>query len=129
MQRKVHRHAKFVFPGDFPERLVRFKEASGMSWRSMAQLLGVSPYRLREWRFKGVVPGSAHLFNLLTLADRIGLRDGVLMCPDRDIPTACDCTPLGDKVSDGHRCTNIIVNLVDVDFSRRQEIFKQGMQI
>ena len=56
-----------------------------MSWRSIAQHLGVSPYRLREWRLKGVVPGSANLFCLLTLAESIGLRDRVLMCPDRDL--------------------------------------------
>ena len=56
-----------------------------MSWRTVARLLGVSPYRLREWRFRGVVPGSAHLFYLLTLAESMGLRDRVLMCPDRDL--------------------------------------------
>ena len=77
-----------------PKRLVRFKEASGMSWRSMAQLLGVSPYRLREWRSKGVIPGSAHLFCLLTLAESMGLRDGVLMCPNRDLPTGVDMESL-----------------------------------
>ena len=85
VQRSVHRPIEFVFPEDFPERLVRFKDASGISWRSMARLLGVSPYRLREWRLKGVVPGSAHLFYLLTLAESMGLRDRVLMCPDRDL--------------------------------------------
>ena len=61
-----------------------------MSWRSIARLLGVSPYRLREWRFKGVIPGSAHLFCLLTLAESMGLRDRVLMCPDRDLPNGGD---------------------------------------
>ena len=85
MQSRVHRPVKFVFPEDFPERLSRFKEASGMSWRSIARLLGVSTYRLREWRLKGVVPGSAHLFYLLTLAESMGLRDGILMCADRDL--------------------------------------------
>ena len=94
VQRRIHRPARSVFPEDFPERLVRFKEASGMSWRSMAQLLGVSPYRLREWRSKGVIPGSAHLFCLLTLAESMGLRDGVLMCPDRDLPTGVDMESL-----------------------------------
>ena len=90
MQRRVHRPVEFVFPEDFPQRLDRFKEASGMSWRYMARLLGVSPYRVREWRFKGVIPGSAHLFYLLTLAESMGLRDRVLMCPDRDLPNGVD---------------------------------------
>ena len=86
VQRKVHRRETLVFPEDFPQRLVRFKEASGMSWRSLARLLAVSPYRLREWRMKGVVPDATHLFCLLTLAETLGLRDGLLMLPDRDLP-------------------------------------------
>ena len=50
----------------FPERLERFKTASGMTWRSLARRLGVSPCRLREWR-RGIVPASTHLFFLLAL--------------------------------------------------------------
>ena len=92
VQRRVHRPVKFTFPEDFPERLVRFKETSGMSWRSIAQHLGVSPYRLRQWRLKGVVPGAFHLFFVLTLAESLGLRDRVLMCPDRDLPDDLDAT-------------------------------------
>ena len=72
-----------VFPEDFPQRLERFKAESGLSWRSLARLLGVSPYRLREWR-RGIVPDSTHLFFLLTLADRLGFRR-ILMCPERDM--------------------------------------------
>ena len=86
MQRRVHRPVKFAFPEDFPLRLARFKEASGMSWSSLARFLAVSPYRLRQWRFRGVVPGPAHLFHLLTVAEGMGLRDQVLMCPDQDLP-------------------------------------------
>ena len=78
----------FDFPADFPERLERFKEASGLSWRSLARLLGVNPYRLREWRFKAVIPSSIHLFLLLTLSESMGLREGILMRPDRDAPAA-----------------------------------------
>ena len=93
VQRNIHRPVNFVFPEDFPERLVRFKQASGLSWRSLARLLGVSTHRLREWRFKGVIPGPAHLFYLLTLAESMGLRDKVLMCPDHDLPNgvAMEC--------------------------------------
>ena len=85
-QRLVHRPFEFEFPPDFPERLTRFKEASGLSWRAIARMLGVSPSRLRQWRFKGVLPRADHLFLLLTIADSMGLRDGILMCPDRDLP-------------------------------------------
>ncbi len=81
-QRRIHRPITPVFPPDFPTRLERFKAAGGFSWRSLARRLGVSPYRIREWR-RGTVPSSTHLFTLLTLADQLGLR-GVLMCPERD---------------------------------------------
>ena len=89
-QRQVHHPFECVLPPDFPERLVRFKEASGLTWRSLARLLGVSPYRLRQWRKRGVAPSSAHLFMLLTIAEAMGLRDGILMCPDRDLPEGFD---------------------------------------
>ena len=57
-----------------------------LSWRSLARLLGVSPYRIREWR-RGAVPASVHLFLLLTLAERLG-SSRTLMCGERDAPDA-----------------------------------------
>ena len=89
-QRLVHRPFEFEFPPDFPERLTRFKEASGLSWRAIARMLGVSPSRLRQWRNKGVLPSIDHLFLLMTIAESMGLRDGILMCPDRDLPEGFD---------------------------------------
>ena len=89
-QRRVHRPFRCVLPSDFPERLERFKEASGLSWRAIARLLGVRLDRLRQWRNKGVAPSPAHLFLLLTIAESMGLRDGILMCPDRDLPEGFD---------------------------------------
>ena len=83
-QRRVHRPVQFDFPEDFPQRLEQFKAAGGMTWRSLARRLGVSPHRLREWR-RGTAPGSTHLFLLLTLADGMGLR-GTLMRPEMDAP-------------------------------------------
>ena len=85
-RRKTHLRVSFDFPTDFPERLERFREESQLSWRSLARLLGVSPYRIREWR-RGAVPASAHLFLLLTLAERLGLQE-TLMCGKRDAPDA-----------------------------------------
>ena len=61
---------------------------------ALARILGVSPYRLRQWRKRGVAPNSAHLFRLLTLAESMGLRDGILMCPDRDMPEGFDSNVL-----------------------------------
>ncbi len=81
----VHRPVEFDFPRDFPERLSLFKDRSGLSWRSMARLMGVRPYTLRRWR-QGTQPNPTHLFLLLTLAEALDLREGTLMLPDRDLP-------------------------------------------
>ena len=35
---------------------------------------------------EGRCPSPAHLFLLLTLAEAMGMRDGILMCPERDLP-------------------------------------------
>ena len=66
--------APSTLPDDFRYRLVRFKEASGLSWRALAKELGVNPYRLREWR-RGVTPNTPHLVHLLGLAERLGLGE------------------------------------------------------
>ncbi len=87
VKRQVARPLGHGFPPDFPERLERFREVSGLSWRSLASMLGVTTYRLSLWR-RGVVPSGAHLFLLLTLAEAMELRDGVLMRPERDLPRA-----------------------------------------
>lgn len=85
VQRIIHRPVEFDFPEDFSERLTRFKERSGLSWKALARMMGVRTHRLRSWR-RGVIPNSTNLFLLLTLAEAMGLREGVLMLPDRDIP-------------------------------------------
>ena len=90
VQQRVYRPIEFDFPPDFPERLALFKEASGLSWKELARLLGVSLHRLRQWRNKGAAPNTAHLFLLMTIADLMGLRDGILMRPERDLPEGMD---------------------------------------
>ena len=85
-RRKTHRRVSFDFPADFPDRLELFREACGLSWRSLARLLGVSPYRIREWR-RGAALGSSQLFLILLLANRLGLQE-TLMCAERDTPDA-----------------------------------------
>ena len=94
VQQRVYRPVEFDFPKDFPERLTRFKEASGLSWKTLARVLGVRPYRLWQWRERGVAPSPAHLFLLLTVAEVMGLRDGILMCPYRDLPKGVDLEAL-----------------------------------
>ena len=90
VQKRVYRPVEFDFPLDFPKRLAQFKEASGLSWKALARLLGVRPYRIWKWRKKGVAPSPTHLFLLLTLAEAMGLRDGILMCTERDLPEGVD---------------------------------------
>lgn len=68
---------------DFGERLRLFMQASGLGPRPLGRLLGVSPYRVREWR-RGVVPSWRYLARLLSVAEGMGLRE-ILMCPHRDV--------------------------------------------
>ena len=49
-------------------------EASGLGPRPLGRLVGVSPYRVREWR-RGVVPSWHYLSRLLTVAEGLGLRE------------------------------------------------------
>ena len=94
VQQRVHRPVEYDLPADFPERLELFKKASGLSWKALARLLGVSLHRLRQWRNKGAAPNPAHLFLLMTIADVMGLRDGILMQPQRDLPQGMDLDAL-----------------------------------
>ena len=90
VQQRVYRPVEYDFPPDFAERLELFKQASGLSWKEIARLLGVSLHRLRQWRNKGAAPNPAHLFLLMTIADLMELRDGILMQPERDLPEGLD---------------------------------------
>ncbi len=94
VQRLRRRRTEWRLPEDLPVRLARFQEASGLSTRALAGILGVSPYRLRRWKNGGDEPNPAHLFAVLTVAGAMGLRDGVLMCPERDFPYGIDVEAL-----------------------------------
>ena len=71
--RKYYSPRTHVFPADFPERLERFKEESGLSWAEIARRLGAHPVTVRRWRFRGVRPSVVHQTALLDLADSLGL--------------------------------------------------------
>ena len=75
MPRQHTRHSRivYVFPDDFPRRLERFKEESGLSWAELARRLGTSTLNLRRWKDKGVRPNWRHLVALLELAEELGL--------------------------------------------------------
>jgi len=71
-QRNHYPRPARALPEDFPERLVRFKEVSGLSWRELARRLRTSPVTLWRWR-NGVKPHRRHLSALYDLADELGL--------------------------------------------------------
>ena len=66
-----------AFPSDFPARLERFKNASGLTWRVLARAIYVSPRRIHYWRH-GTLPDAVHFYQLLTLSEQLGLREVLL---------------------------------------------------
>ena len=100
VQRRVHGlPVVWVLPPDFPERLALFQREGGLSTRALARLLGVNPDRIRKWKKGDVAPNHIHLFALLTIAGAMGLRDGVLMCADQDLPEGFDPESLPRRVA------------------------------
>ena len=71
-QRIHHSRRTYDFPDDFPQRLERFKEESGLSWGEIARRLGTYPYTIGRWWKKGVRPGTRHMMAPLKLADDLG---------------------------------------------------------
>lgn len=72
-------------------------QASGLGPRPLGRLLGVSPYRVREWR-RGVVPSSHYLYRLLTTAEGLGLGH-ILPAQDVHVGMGCGGSPSGLGVS------------------------------
>ena len=72
-QRTHHSRITYVFPDDFPQRLKRFKEESGLPWAELDRRLGIDPETRRRWRDKGVRPSTQHYAALLVVADSLGL--------------------------------------------------------
>lgn len=64
-----------LLPRDFPDRLERLKEASGLTWAGLAKAIGVDHKQIYKWR-KGVEPSGGAMFGLFQFADRMdgGLR-------------------------------------------------------
>lgn len=67
------------FPRDFPRRLVRLKEASGLSWREIAYRLGTDTSVIRDWRAGKRQPSTGHLFSLFALASTVYGCCGILL--------------------------------------------------
>ena len=72
-QRTQYRRSTYVVPDDFPQRLRRFKEESGLSWPEIARRLGTCHHTVWRWRKAGVRPNQHHMRALLGLGDDFGL--------------------------------------------------------
>ena len=68
--RSVRRNAR---PDDFPQTLVSFKEASGLSWDELAWRLGTTTTTLLRWRRGESRPSYRYLLALHDLARDLGL--------------------------------------------------------
>ena len=72
-QRIHHGRIVYVMPDDFPQRLRRLKEESGLPWAEIARRIGTSPYTVWRWVEGGVRPHWRHQMALLALAEDLGL--------------------------------------------------------
>ena len=72
-QRTHYKRITYDFPEEFPQRLVRFKEESGLSWSEIARRLGTYRHTVWRWTEGKVRPNGKHMMALLNLADSLGL--------------------------------------------------------
>ena len=72
-----------VLPRDFADRIVRLKEASGLTWSGMARALGVDRKQLRRWCRKGVEPCGGAMLALVRFARNVKGGLDILLGKDR----------------------------------------------
>ena len=72
-QRIDHSRRIYEFPDDFSQRLVRFKEESGLTWAELNRRLSTDPETVRRWKRGGSRPSTAHMMALLALAGNLCL--------------------------------------------------------
>ena len=68
-------------PGDFPQRLVRLKDASGLTWEEFAEALGVELKQVLRWQ-NGTEPCGGAYHCLVLLATQIPGGLDILMGED-----------------------------------------------
>ena len=75
MPRQSTRYSRITydFPEDFPERLKRFQEESGLSWSEIARRIGTYRNTVWLWKEGRARPNYQHRKALLELADSLGL--------------------------------------------------------
>ena len=82
-QRIHHRRDVHRLPDDFPERLRRLHEESGLPWAEITRCLGTLPHTVSRWRKGEVRPNTPHMMALMQLAGSLGLGH-TLTDPPRD---------------------------------------------
>ncbi len=70
MPRQHVNHSREIYelPDDFPERLRRFQEESGLSWSELARRLGVYRHTVWRWKEGRTLPSRQHRKALMELA-------------------------------------------------------------
>ena len=74
-QRVNHSRGTYELPDDFPRRLTRFQEESGLSWSEVARRLGVYRHAVRRWKEGLALPSIQHRRALMELAASMGGLD------------------------------------------------------
>ena len=76
MPRQYTHHSRIVyaFPDDFPQRLKRFQQASGLPWAELKRRLDTDPETIRgAGGIRESGPARRHYAALLVVADSMGL--------------------------------------------------------
>ena len=60
-----------LLPSDFPDRLRRLKEASGLTWSGLAAAIGVDYKQMYRWHNEDVEPSGGAMHALYDLASTI----------------------------------------------------------
>lgn len=76
--RQPYRRAEPVFPADFPQRIERLKQASGLPWRQFALRIGADRSTVRLWR-NGGQPSGVYLLSLIALARETPNGEDILL--------------------------------------------------
>ena len=72
-QHTNHKRTIYDFPDDFPQRLKRFKEESGLSWSEIARRLETYRHTVWRWANGRARPNYQHRRALMELAESRGL--------------------------------------------------------
>ena len=72
-QRNKYSRESYSLPEDFPERLKRFQERSGLSWSEIARRLETFHHTVWRWASGRTRPNYQHRKALVELAESMGL--------------------------------------------------------